>query len=76
MLGAKGLNLGLPFSEEQEQDQSQNSNFVTCPMKAVICSKDPSWRSVETCNLNLTSHLNIKFSENNELVKNVENIVF
>jgi len=58
-----------------KQDQSQNSNFVTCPIKAVVCSNDPSLKSVETCNLNLTRHLNIKFSENNELV-HVENIVF
>jgi hypothetical protein len=58
-----------------EQDQSQNSNFVTCPMKPVICSNDPCLKSVEIFNLNLTRHLNIKFSENNELVKNVENIM-
>jgi hypothetical protein len=34
-------------------------------MKAVIGSNDPSLKSVE-CNLNVTRHLNIKFSENNE----------
>jgi len=74
MLGAKGLKIRSALSEEQ--DQPRNSNFVTCTMKAVICSNDPSLKSVETCNLNLTRHPNIKFSENNELVKNVKNIMF
>jgi len=50
-VGCQRVKIRSALSEEQ--DQSQNSNFVTCPMKPVICSNDPCLKSVDIFNLNL-----------------------
>jgi len=46
-VGCQRVNIRSALSGEQ--DQSQNSNFLKFPMKAVICSDGPS--------LNLLKHL-------------------